>query len=157
MSKKVSKKAEYLLYNLNISTHPDKSFVDWVDSETKDLEDQKSELINAGLAVITEEGLVPTKAGVNYFRGENLEVKEVLESIKKILPKNPSFEHICGNLTDTALMRLIYTALGEIGYRGDPDNLQKWKMWNEKIKDLEKVIVGADPNTLLEKYNTTKN
>jgi hypothetical protein len=156
MSRKVSKKAEYLLYNLNISTHPDKSFVEWIDSEDKSIEDQKQELLDAGLVVITEEGLVPTKTGINYFRGENQDVKDVLQQIKNILPKNPSFEHITQNLTDTALMRLVYTCLGEIGRRGDPENISAYKMWNGKIKDLEKTIVGADPNSLWEKYTVKK-
>lgn len=157
MSKKVSKKAEFLLFNLLAITHRDVAFVDWVQDQSRDTNLAVQELIDAGLIEIDSPEPTPTREGRAYFKSDDTEVKEVLQQIKNIVGKNPSFKHICSNLTDTALVRLIYTALGEIGYRGDPDNLPKWKMWNEKIKDLEKVIVGADPNTLLEQYTTIKN
>lgn len=159
--KPLSKRADFLLYNLAAQTHPDQEFVVWVQSEDKNMAIQESELLEAGFVKVVDGGnLVPTKIGLDYLKRSpmqpNIEVGDLLRQIKNVIPRNPSFDHIAENLTDTALMRAFYTLLGEIGRRGDPDQPEKYAYWLQKCKDLEAVITGAEPNMLWERHNKQK-
>lgn len=150
MKKKLSNKANYLLFNLAAQTHPNEEFVSWVKDENKDLTVQENELIDAGY--LSQDGKI-TKAGLGYLNKSATDADELLTRIKNSIPKNPSFDHIAQNLSDTAVVRAIYTLLGEIGRRGDPDNPPAYAWWLEKCKTLEAVLKNAEPNTLWERHN----
>jgi len=152
--KNLSKRANFLLVNLAAQTHPDQEFVEWVLDENKDLKPQQDELIEAGFIKESENGLVPTTAGIDYLqKGSNTSVDDLIKRITNVIPRNPSFTHMAQNLTDTGLMGAIYALLGEIGRRGDPDNQTAYTYWNKKCADLEKVLTGADPNSLWVRHN----
>jgi len=151
--KPLSKRANFLLVNLAAQTHPDQAFVEWVLDQNKDFSAQQQELLELGYVKFVEENLVPTTAGIDYLqKGANTSVDDLVKRITNVIPRNPSFTNMAQNLTDTALMGAIYALLGEIGRRGDPDT-PAYEYWNKKCADLEKVLTGADPNSLWERHN----
>lgn len=150
----LSKKAEFLLYNILAATHPNAEFRDWLTNEEKPVAVQESELLECGYVEDGENGLVPTKLGINYFKQSNgnTDVDQLIKRIENALPRNPSFQHIAENLSDTALIRAFYTILGEVGRRGNPDVPSKYAYWLEKCKTFEAALTQAEPNGLWEKH-----
>lgn len=150
--KKLSKKAEWLLFNLAAMTHPDATFVEWVENPDRNTTAAESELFELGLVkeINNESGgtsIVPTKAGIDFLK-RSTDADELIKRIQNVIPRNPSFEIMAKQLTDTAVMGAIYALLGEIGRRGDPTNEAAYAYWNKKCADLESVLTNADPNSL---------
>ena len=75
---------------------------------------------------------------------------ELIRRIKQALPPNPKFSVVVRGLSDTALLGLIYECLGEIGYRGNPDDQDKFNYWQTKINAIQAVLKDATPDTLWE-------
>ena len=147
--KQISKKAAFLLFNLLAQTHPDPTHVEWIQDPNKNLAIQESELLELGLIKDVNGELLPTQAGIEYFNGNSCpDVEQLIQRLKNVIPKNPSFEHMAQSLSDTALMGAIYALFGEVGRRGDPDNPEKYAYFNQKCRDMEVVLKDADPNSL---------
>jgi hypothetical protein len=150
----LSKKSEFLLYNILAATHPNPEFREWLSDETKPVTIQESELLEYGFVEDNGEGLVPTKAGINYFKQSNgnQDIDSLIKRLENVIPKNPSFEHIARNLTDTALVRSFYTIIAEAARRGDPDKPAAYAYWLEKFKAWEESLKDAEPNGIWEKH-----
>lgn len=153
---KLTLKSKVVLINLLISTHPSEEMRKWMLEENPDFSAQEKELVENGLIEVKPDGtLYPTKKGIAYFNNnDTLEVKDLIERIKNVVPKNPSFKSMASNLTDTAVMGAIYTLLGEIGRRGEGDAAEYWQ---EKIKNLQAVLTDATPDTLWERHQAQQN
>lgn len=149
--KKLSKKAEYVLFNLAAQTHPDTNFVLWVEDPNKSTAAAESELLELGFVkevpTATGTDIVPTKAGIDFLK-RSTDADELIRRIQNVIPRNPSFTVMAQNLSDTAVMGAIYALLGEIGRRGDPNDEVAYAYWTRKCADLEAVLTGADPNSL---------
>lgn len=151
---KLSKRADYILQEIAILTHPDTEFQKWVANPDKSVATQESELLEKGLVYqdsVSKE-LFLTKAGKDYIAHQDTSIEDLIRQIKNVIPKNPSFQYIAENLSDTALIRAFYTILSEVGRRGDPDQPEKYAYWVEKCKAFEAALENAEPNGLWEKH-----
>lgn len=150
----LTKKAKYVLHQLAAQSHPDQTFVAWVNNQAKDISQELDELVKARLVFLYDGEYLPTREGLELLKENNS--KQLLQKIDMLVPKVPSFENLASNLTPTALMRAIYALLGEIGKRGDPDDTEAYKYWTEKVRDLDQLIHDNDPAGLWERYNKMK-
>jgi len=149
---RLSKQATWLLTMLSAQTHPDTEFSNWVNNPDRDYTLFQAELENLGLI---NNGVV-TPAGLAYQRKPAAtSVDDLIVQIKRILPRNPRFGVIAETLTDSAVMGLIYTLLGEMGARTNPDDAESVSFWQGKINDLQKVLANATPDTLWERRKAT--
>lgn len=145
----LSKEAAFLLFNLNNQTHPDLNFREWVNDPSRDSGKATQELIDGGYLQEINGVFSPSKLGVEYFRQKsNTDINDIIRTIKQILPKNLPFGVIVENLTDTALIGLMYGILGEIGIRGNPEDQDAQLYWQGKINALNAVLRDATPDTL---------
>lgn len=151
---RLSKQAAFLLFNLNGGTHPDIKFREWVDDPNRDTAPATQELLDNGYIQDINGIYSPTKAGVAYFQQNNssTNVDDLIRQIKQVLPKNLPFGVIVENLTDTALIGLMYSILGEIGVRGNPEDQDAQIYWQGKINALNVVLKDATPDTLWEHH-----
>lgn len=149
---KISNQASFLLANLNAQTHPNESFRQWVDDPNKETAKYTQELLDADLIKEINGIYSPTPAGVHYFtpKQNTQDVDELIRRIKQALPPNPKFSVVVRGLSGTALLGLIYECLGEIGYRGNPDDQDKFNYWQTKINAIQAVLKDATPDTLWE-------
>jgi hypothetical protein len=152
---RLSKEAAFLLFNLNNQTHPDLTYRDWVNDAGRDSSKATQELIDDGYLQEINGVYSPSRLGVEYFRQKsNTDINDIIRTIKQILPKNLPFGVIVENLTDTALIGLLYAILGEIGIRGNPEDQDANQYWQNKINALNVVLKDATPDTLWEHHKT---
>jgi len=148
--KKLTTKSKVVLMNLLVATHPDPKMREWLLNGDSDFKMQEEELLGAGLIIEFEGNLVPSKAGIEYFNNSgNTDVKDLIQQIRNVVPRNPSFQVMADNLTDTAVMGAIYVLFGQIGKRGEGEDAAYWQ---GKITDLQKALNKATPDILWDKH-----
>lgn len=152
--KRLSKQAQWLLYMISAQTDSDKEYVNWIANPDRDSDQYIQELITGNYLKVVEGDVHPTPSGRKYFTNPNPEA--LFTKLQKVLPKNPKFSAMLSDLTDTALVRFLYEALGEIGRRGNPEKPESVEYWQGKIDALKEVIKDATPDTLWERHNNKK-
>lgn len=65
-----------------------------------------------------------TKLGFEFLRFDPV---QFLTKLEKLIPSTPGFNHIAGNLTNTAVIAALYALKSEIEKRNDPILNQKWE------------------------------
>lgn len=148
----IGKQANFLLHLFGAATHPNQEFREWANNPERDTTTAIAELQNRGFIIVENGDFKLTPQGVQYLnRPDGNNVDDLIRQIKNILPKNPNFRTTVNALSDSALIRMIFECLGEIGERSNPEKPESIEFWQKQIDLIKSVVKDATPDSLWER------